>query len=458
MWDNWFRRLNMKTKRFKQLTALLVCLAAFISNRLAFGEERPSPAWHTSSVPFRVLAITSNGSSLWAGGTDEAIAVSSDFGAHWQLKHRTPDGNLLLNVQFANEEFGYAAGTGGLILTTENGGESWVSHSAGSATVLQVSFSDPVHGLIRTPEALLFTADSGSTWSIVSPGDDAAILKTFPYTYSLAALDAEHMAVMLKQGSAQYEPQAFLVTSDGGKSWRVVNIPNVTLYSFLRAQGTYWAIGTEVIHKDKPGGGYAVPVALYSSDGIQWTHSISDLSACKMEMCVACTSKGCLSANGTITNVFGEKPSYWAFPSTSKLTPKWAATESAMCFVGSSLECTSLAGITKPGPAGDPVPANVAPVPLGSKPLQGPHCINCEFDHFLVDQKAQGIFTIKLSLDIARNGTVTEAAADGSPTPEIKSRIEQQAQQWIFEPYTKDGIRVNLKLNTRIQVSVVHPR
>jgi photosystem II stability/assembly factor-like uncharacterized protein len=103
--------------------------------------------------------------------------------------------------------------------------------------------------------------DGGSTWPVVSAGDDAEVLKTFPYTYSLVALDAAHMAVMLKQGSAQYEPQAFLVTSDGGKSWRVVNIPNVTLYSFLRAQGTYWAIGTEVVHKDKPGGGYAVPVA-----------------------------------------------------------------------------------------------------------------------------------------------------------------------------------------------------
>jgi hypothetical protein len=448
----------MKNNRIRLVAALLFGLSVSVSNIFAMGEEKPDPNWRAPSVPFRVLAVTSNGALLWASGTDEAIAVSPDAGAHWQLKHQTQDGNLLLNIQFANDRFGYAAGTGGLILTTENGGESWIPHSARTATVLQVSFSDPLHGLIRTPEALLFTADGGSTWSIVSAGDDAEILKTFPYTYSLVALDAEHMAVMLKQGSAQYEPQAFLATGDGGKSWRVVNIPNVTLYSFLRAQGTYWAIGTEVVHKDKPGGGYAVPVALYSSDGVLWTHSISDLSACKMEMCVACTSRGCLSANGTITNVFAEKPTYWAFPSTSKLTPKWAATESAMCFVGSSLQCTPIASVTTPGPAGDPVPANVAPAPLGTKPLQGPHCINCEFDHFLVDQKAQGIFTIKLSLDIARNGTVTAAAADGSPTPEIKSRIEQQAQQWIFEPYTKDGVRVNLKLNTRIQVSVVHPR
>jgi hypothetical protein len=90
--------------------------------------------------------------------------------------------------------------------------------------------------------------------------------------------------VMLKQGAAQYESQAFLSTQDSGKSWNFLDIPNVTLYSFLRVEGRYWAVGTEVIHKDQPGGGYAVPVALYSSDGEKWNHSIGDLSACKLEM------------------------------------------------------------------------------------------------------------------------------------------------------------------------------
>jgi photosystem II stability/assembly factor-like uncharacterized protein len=228
----------MENNRIKLVAVLLVYLSLLIANIPAVGEEKSDPNWNTTDVPFRVLAVTSNGSSLWASGTDEAIAVSSDAGAHWQLKHKTQDGNLLLSIQFTNERFGYAAGTGGLILTTENGGESWVPHSAGSATILQASFSDPSHGLVRTPETLLYTMDGGSTWPVVSAGDDAEVLKTFPYTYSLVALDAATHGCDVEARFAQYEPQAFLVTSDGGKSWRVVNIPNVTLYSFLRAQGT----------------------------------------------------------------------------------------------------------------------------------------------------------------------------------------------------------------------------
>jgi hypothetical protein len=107
----------MKNNRIRLVAALLFGLSVSVSNIFAMGEEKPDPNWRAPSVPFRVLAVTSNGALLWASGTDEAIAVSPDAGAHWQLKHQTQDGNLLLNIQFANDRFGYAAGTGGLILT-----------------------------------------------------------------------------------------------------------------------------------------------------------------------------------------------------------------------------------------------------------------------------------------------------------------------------------------------------
>ena len=76
----------------------------------------------------------------------------------------------------------------------------------------------------------------------------------------------------------------------------------------------------------------------------------------------------------------------------------------------------------------------------------------------IIDKGAQAAFTIKLTLMIAKNGIVTNVESDGAPTPEIKSRIEQQAQQWLFEPYVKNDERVNVKLNTSVRVNVVKPR
>lgn len=253
-------------------------------------------------------------------------------------------------------------------------------------------------------------------------------------------------------------PQAFLVTGDAGKTWQVVNIPHVTLYSFFPLKGEYWAIGTEVVDRDRGDGGHAVPVALHSADGVKWIHLRNDLSACGPEMCVACEPQGCFSSNGTITNFFGQKTSYRTFPPVPNLTAKWAATDSQICFLGGDLECAALSSAKAPATGSYPEPVATSPGPLGTTSPAGPHCISCELDRILVDPKAQGFFTISLSLNVARDGTVSAVTANGAPTPQIKSRIEQQAQQWLFEPYVQNGVRVNLRLKTRIQISVIHPR
>ncbi|MGB8494613.1 MAG: YCF48-related protein [Candidatus Acidiferrum sp.] len=439
------------------LHPIYVC--GLLASSLIAGQEQPSTDWHSHDLSFRVLNIASAGHLLWVCGTDESIAVSSDNGVHWQVRHQTMDGGLLLNIDFADAKFGYAAGTGGLILTTVDGGETWLPHAAINETILQVSFADLQHGIIRTPASLLFTVDGGLHWSTVSAGQNSEDIKQFPYTFSLVALDGSHLAVMLKQGTAQYESQAFLSTQDSGKSWSFVKIPNVTLYSFLRVDGQYWAIGTEVIHKDQPGGGYGVPVALYSSDGQKWNHSAGDLSSCKLEMCTVCNTQGCFSSNGVISRVFLEKTTYSAFPSNKELTPKWGSTDSTICFVGSHLQCAALQALPHaPGSAGSPVPTVVGLGSLGAPVSQGPRCIVCGLDRIFTDQKAQGAYTIKLALKIAKNGTVTSTDVQGAPTPEVKSRIEQQTLQWIFEPYLKDGMPVNVTLNTAAKVNVIKPR
>jgi hypothetical protein len=433
----------------------LVLLAA----TLPAGQEQPSPDWHRYDSSFRALNITSTGHLMWVCGTDETIAVSSDDGEHWEVKHQAVGGGLLLNIGFASPKFGYAAGSSGLLLTTVDGGETWVPHLGISETILQVSFADPQHGLIRIAKSLLFTVDGALHWSTVSAGQNSEDIKNFPYPFSLVSLDSSHMAVMLKQGAAQYEPQAFLSTQDSGQSWSFLNLPNVTLYSFLRVEGRYWAVGSEVVHKEQRNGGYAVPVALYSSDGVTWSHSGGDLSACKGENCTVCNSEGCFSTNGVISRVFSEKITYSAFPTNKELTPQWASTASAICFVGSTLNCAGLKLLPQaPTSSGVAAPTVVGPGPLGAAIPPGPRCIVCGLDRIFVDKKAQGPFTIKLVFGIAKSGTVTSVEVQGAPTPEVKTRIEQQTQQWIFEPYLKDGSPVSVRLNTSINVNVIKPR
>src|SRR5580698_4707826 len=107
---------NCLAKPYLVVRILLFCLVA----GSLCGASAQSQEWHARDLPFKVLGITSIGSSLWACGPNESIAVSSDGGATWQIKHQTSDGGLLLNVGFTTEQFGYAAGTSGLLLTTED--------------------------------------------------------------------------------------------------------------------------------------------------------------------------------------------------------------------------------------------------------------------------------------------------------------------------------------------------
>ncbi len=133
--------------KFIPLLSLKLCL--FLGT--PFPHSQVSASWLSPELPFRVLNLSSTGRVLWLCGTDEAIASSADNSAHWQVKHRTINGRVLLNINFADSRFGFAAGTSGLVLTTEDGGETWVPNAGLNETILQVAFADPEPGPIRTP-------------------------------------------------------------------------------------------------------------------------------------------------------------------------------------------------------------------------------------------------------------------------------------------------------------------
>src|ERR1700674_44976 len=52
-------------------------------------------------------------------------------------------------------------------------------------------------------------------------------------------------------------------------------------------------------------------------------------------MCAVCKIRGCFSSNGVISRVLLEKLIYSTFPANKELPPKWASTDSIVCFVGS---------------------------------------------------------------------------------------------------------------------------
>jgi photosystem II stability/assembly factor-like uncharacterized protein len=212
------------------------------------------------------LNIAENSGTLWVCGADELIATSDDGGKTWTVKHNLKNGGLLLSIGFANEHFGYAVGTGGVIVVTKDGGKTWDSVKVPSQVVYGAAFADEKHGLIHAPRNIYTTSDGGATWIPVQIDLAREDLKGFSHVLTVVAPTADHMAIVLSQGNSSAHDFRLFVSKDGGAKWSVSEVPSTGLGRLTSHGGEYWFAGMEVIEKDKPGGGYGVPLVMRSAD------------------------------------------------------------------------------------------------------------------------------------------------------------------------------------------------
>lgn len=414
-------------------------------------------AWRTYDPGFRALDITSGANNtIWACGSNATIAVSKDNGAHWDIQDKHEDGGLFLTIHFRGQ-FGYAIGTTGYVAFTHDGGATWRHTAIPFNDVLSGSFSDETHGLLQTRSAVLMTVD-GNAWVSVS-GTHASDFEKFPYVMSVVALDEMHMAIHISEPPPSRS--GFLYTKDAGANWSFLEIPNVTITSLLIVDSKYWAVGTEVVDKDKPGGGHAVPLAIYSSDGEKWRHTLHDIQMCHWEGCGGnCTEQGCLAASGLALSIFDDKVDRVVFSPNEDLTVKWARTPVAICFVGAQLECTDARMDSSADAKSMEGSRPTAEAQRLMKALSttGVQCIACGLQSMYVDAHANGSYTLKTTLLIDKNGLVESVDIKNAPSKTLEESLRHSMMGWVFLPALKDGAAVNIKLNTTAHVMVVQLR
>jgi len=188
--------------------------------------------------------VTLNGVSFandtegWVVGEFGSILHTSDGGKTWQeqknvlnlpkytrpdlseedaLKQRVPplylEDLFLVAVDFRNPREGYVAGESGILLKTEDGGETWTNVSSGSFnTLLSVSLaaSTGQHADVATGVLGTVATRSNGQWSIL-PDIHEHIL-----TWIRDVSFAKNGGLGLACGGKG----TVLVTRDGGKTWR----------------------------------------------------------------------------------------------------------------------------------------------------------------------------------------------------------------------------------------------
>jgi photosystem II stability/assembly factor-like uncharacterized protein len=181
----------------------------------------------------------------WAVGDMGLILHTEDGGETWAKLAPIPD-NSLNDVVFIDQN-GWVVGEGGTILHTQDGGKNWKTQDSKSdASLFSVSFRDKQSGVIVGERGtVLLTEDGGSSWqpssldwtkiipeSLIAKGIFALNL------YDVFFTDENHGWMVGDAG-------AVLFTSDGGKTFALLRIGTYPpLYSvFFKTDLEGWATG-----------------------------------------------------------------------------------------------------------------------------------------------------------------------------------------------------------------------
>jgi photosystem II stability/assembly factor-like uncharacterized protein len=443
---------------FRFILRCLLTSAALAAISAQFSRAAPPDGWHAVDPGFPVQVLLGHDSAMWAAGSGESIAVSTDAGQHWQRKHQDPKGALLLSLNFVDGKFGYAAGTGGKVLFTQDGGESWTAQKLADDTILQSAFGDAQHGVVRTLFALLATTDGGKSWKPIVPANDPDWAKKYPFTVEMTALDKDHLAVRVSQGPVS--DGEYLWTADGGATWSANYISSSGIPGLFAAGGSYWSVGHEVVEKDKPGGGYATPMSFHSKDGITWEHTPINHDVCHWHDCGGCTPQGCFAGKSSFIQFLDGKDWLAKFPLHEGLSSQWAKSGDTLCLLsGTAVQCTVLQPVQALNTQGDSPSWEDRSIPaIGRVTKSNPQCIRCHLNPMFITKAGNsGPVDVQINFVIETSGQVDHVVIQGNLPEDVLQSIRQATDGWFFEPVLKDGITAATPLGMRGRIVIFNP-
>jgi hypothetical protein len=290
-------------------------------------------------------------------------------------------------------------------------------------------FTRPGWGSTIVKGTVRLTHDGGEHWEEIPAASELA---PFAQTLGVAALDSSHYVILRRQPKIE---DVFVVSADGGKSWKVVHQRNDETNRELAQQlfvhdGEYWAFGMELVHREQ-GGGYGVSMTLHSKDGGTWTHGNGGLNEFR-----ACRVQGCIMSNGALETLYGLRAQYWALPQGASLSGTWALAGNRACTIDTTIECGSavmtdqpvLGLVIQPRPLGHPFKVTNLPFADG--------CILCGVKVIRLDPGKNWQGQVVVNFQVQPDGAIADLDEEGAPEGPLGALIEEQVKRWTFVPPT----------------------
>jgi photosystem II stability/assembly factor-like uncharacterized protein len=193
----------------------------------------PTPA----ATKAMILSSTRAGKRIVAVGNHGVVLLSDTDGADFRQAKSVPVRSTLTAVSFVDEKTGWAVGQWGVVLRTDDAGESWALQRYDTSVdqpLFSVWFRDRERGIaVGLWSLVIATVDGGKTWTPVtlppSPGRkkaDRNLLKIFANRMGTLFVAAEQ-GLILK--SYDGESWAYLDTGYKGSFWTGIVLSNGTM-------------------------------------------------------------------------------------------------------------------------------------------------------------------------------------------------------------------------------------
>lgn len=177
------------------------------------------------------IAISNSGSRLISVGEKGLILLSEDSGKSWRQASTVPVSVTLTDVQFINEQVGFAVGHRGVLLTTSDGGENWKLKLDGND--IAQSYMTQATAMPESPIKDSALKEAGY---LVEEGADKPLLH-------INFADMQHGIIVGAYGLA-------LSTNDGGEEWvpfatEIANEEGRHLYGSSFGNEREWLVGEQ---------------------------------------------------------------------------------------------------------------------------------------------------------------------------------------------------------------------
>jgi len=180
--------------------------------------------------------------ALLQGGQVARVGAQQSLHPDWMVKSQIASNVTINDVTFVDSLNGWAAGNGGAIYVTHNGGQTWSFQVTRVTDDLErIMFTDAQHGFAVGGQTLLLSTDGGQSWRPSATASGGSFLSD---------VSSPTMGIIYVASHDQYNDyvHGIYVSTDGGQTWQ--SIPNaptpVSRLVFLDANHGYLLSGGDL--------------------------------------------------------------------------------------------------------------------------------------------------------------------------------------------------------------------